>query len=667
MKEINLKINHVLHLLERLQKSDGSFATYVTGSNKETLSIFPTLCCANCLLEINDDVARKILRGIRRLILENQSDSLTWNYWRASIFKPCPDDLDDMSNAVTILLSDVRPRHTDPAWVELNETIKSYDKALRLTDCGYGGPFNTWILNRRERGYDWHDIDIVVNANILRSLNALGIEATGLTNFIGSCVEHGRYHSKYYENMITIIYHITRVYRGESIGLLLRKSEKHCGELIAGEPRDPLPLAHALSTLIRLNGRSDLTKSVLACLLSVESAWDKPFPFYIETISGGIPNRVGSPSITLSAVAEALSLYNRYLSKDKSSHSATYSCRDEELEKVANSHILSSACASSEIINQKISVAIQFVLQGKNIRRVLELPMRTGKEFVGLNPVDNEVLEICVAIGIAGWAAWTYSDAIRDNEPLNGLENKSGDDKDNESNQNDRLASFSILQSIMYELINRLQLPLNKLRRLYRLVASMEEANCGNGKSERLCEKRIENRVYGLRRTSAEKSMGAAIPLLALMMKTGASKKDIHSCQKFFFHFILVRQLSDDACDWREDLASGRETLVTRWILDEIPRNSLCGTDLEDTYETLNKNTSEKMKKIFDEKISLRTAREIIKQSHRAVYYARKITCFKNIDFLESLPQFYEKNAAEVICKHELRKVFENEFWRPRD
>ncbi len=658
MKELNLKINRVLRLLECLQKSDGSFAARVIGSDRETLSIFPTLCCANCLLAVNDEVARNILRKTRRLILANQSENLTWNYWRASTAKPCPNDLDDASNTMTVLLS---------SNLADTKTVKAYGEALYLTDGGYGGPFNTWILNRRERGRDWHDIDIVVNANILRSLNMLGVEANGLTSFIKSCVERERYHSKYYENIITIIYHITRAYQGKSISSLVRKSEKHCEELIAGESRDPLLLAHALSTLIRLNGRSDLMKSILACLLSVEFAWDKPFPFYTETISGGISNRVGSPAITLSAVAEALFLYNRHWSKEKSFHSATNSCKNEELEKIADSHILSSACASPEIINRKISVAIQCILRGKNIRRVLELPMRAGKELVGVEPIDGEVLDACVAIGIAGWAAWTCSDAIRDSEPLNELGNESNGGKDNASNRNDRLAVFSILQSITHELINRLQLPLNKLRHIYRLIASMEEANCGNGKSERPCEKRIENRVYGLRRTSAEKSMGAAIPLLALMMKSSANKKDIRNCQKFFFHFILARQLSDDACDWREDLAGGRETLMTRWILNEIPEDSSAWNESDENAKNVfNDDIPKELAKIFDEKVSLWTAREIIKQSCRAVYYARKITCFKDVEFLESLPQFYEKNAMEVIEKHDLKKIFESEFWRSK-
>ena len=266
-----------------------------------------------------------------------------------------------------------------------------------------------------------------------------------------------------------------------------------------------------------------------------------------------------------------------------------------------------------------------------NIGKILEFPLR-GAET--LSSSGHKETVVCTAIGIAGWAAWTAADRIRDGE--NALRGTSCGGNDFGSLGGD-LYVFSILRPIIDELIGKLSLSESHLRRLIGIMGKMEYANSTH------CS-------MGVREQSSWKSMGAAIPLLALMMKAGAPgakasemdslNKDISLCENYFYHLILARQLSDDALDWKEDaggIGNGKElktigangdTLVVKWLEDA-----------------------------FEERIKYQVAKEMLKTSRQAVKIARDISCFINTEFLEELPRYYEKMAERILKGKKLLKA----------
>jgi hypothetical protein len=213
--------------------------------------------------------------------------------------------------------------------------------------------------------------------------------------------------------------------------------------------------------------------------------------------------------------------------------------------------------------------------------------------------IAPEEIIICVAIGLAGWAAWTAADRIRDGE-----NNLSG--KNDGGNIHD-LYIFSILRPIIDELIDKLSLPDVHMNHIKRIIGTMEYANAGH------C-------VLNIREQSSSKSMGAAIPLLVLMMRVGASHKDISLCEDFFRYFILARQLSDDALDWKEDSGITNATLIVKLLED-----------------------------VFEEKVKYEVAAEILKRSRQAIEKARGISCFNDTGLLEELPRYYEKMADRIL------------------
>jgi geranylgeranyl pyrophosphate synthase len=103
-------------------------------------------------------------------------------------------------------------------------------------------------------------------------------------------------------------------------------------------------------------------------------------------------------------------------------------------------------------------------------------------------------------------------------------------------------------------------------------------------------------------------------------MRVGASHKDISLCEDFFRYFILARQLSDDAWDWKEDSGITNATLIVKLLED-----------------------------VFEEKVKYEVAAEILKRSRQAIEKARGISCFNDTGLLEELPRYYEKMADRIL------------------
>jgi len=47
---------------------------------------------------------------------------------------------------------------------------------------------------------------------------------------------------------------------------------------------------------------------------------------------------------------------------------------------------------------------------------------------------------------------------------------------------------------------------------------------------------------------------------------------EVQAIQAFFYHFLIARQLSDDAHDWKEDLRKGQINAVGAYLLHGIER-----------------------------------------------------------------------------------------------
>lgn len=241
------------------------------------------------------------------------------------------------------------------------------------------------------------------------------------------------------------------------------------------------------------------------------------------------------------------------------------------------------------------------------IRKILELPCLGGRSLGRRGALKERDIISCTAIGLAGWTAWTAIDRVRD-----------GENRSQEEDAAD-IYAFSALRPVIDDLVRGLSLPAACANRISRIIGTMEYANAPQ------C-------ALGARDRSSWKSMGAAMPLMALMMKAGASDADVGACEGFFHRFILARQLSDDALDWREDTGQSRSA------------KAIGGTPV-----------TELLGRYFDREGKYEIAMEIRTEARRAIQEACGIECFEDTRFLEGPASHYAEMAEAIIARRPAR------------
>lgn len=261
--------------------------------------------------------------------------------------------------------------------------------------------------------------------------------------------------------------------------------------------------------------------------------------------------------------------------------------------------VLDSPLISSGNLREIVVASLDRLIARPGIRNIIALPCLAGRFLRERYRILPRETRICMAIGLAGWAAWTAADDIRDGDC----------EKTGGKSAGIMLAEFSLLSQVMHALVDKLGLSAAGRRKIASIIGAMEEANCMEGSID-------------VRRRSVDKSLSVIIPVVALMMKAGASNADIAAFEDSFRHFILARQLSDDALDWKEDVANGERTAVIELI-----------------------------EEAFAKDLRSRIAGEIVRESQQALRGMARISCFTDLSFLEDLPAAY-KNMAERILRN---------------
>ena len=108
-----------------------------------------------------------------------------------------------------------------------------------------------------------------------------------------------------------------------------------------------------------------------------------------------------------------------------------------------------------------------------------------------------------------------------------------------------------------------------KIKDLYHSVMDeVDEANMREmGQSISLHNKKIQYRDLD---QIAQKSAGHSLGPLIIMMQLGFEPGNIEfdGLREFFKHYLIIRQLNDDAHDWENDVRQGQMTCVVSWLCD---------------------------------------------------------------------------------------------------
>src|SRR3989344_4127739 len=610
--------------LRRLQERDGTFVSYSSADRNGFIdatrcdSLFVTAIISGLIAELPHAFELPVIKSALLYALYCQrSINWTFNYWlrgyEQSKQMPYPDDWDDTACAIAALKL-LKPE------VITGKVLAQVIQALTACEVEPGGPYRTWLVsNTPDTDPAWLDVDLAVNANIGYMLSLFEVEVPGIIALVKDAIQNERYVSPYYPTPFPIMYFISRWYRGElreQLGehvLALRKKDGSWG--------NPLHTALAMLTLVQLDIEVPALDSAVAYLeRTCEKDHWRSYPFYIginphqrEQHKRGVREDgvwyAGSPALTTAFCAAALASVMRFGRESGGAQTIVAGVNSKfvnGLESQGDIIIadirerLTSRCA---VVSDDLRDAA-----GGCIKRFLDT--RTGRgaalapyEFYRALREPRTLLgdKILVQLGVAmvfGWVAYTIIDSFLDVE--------------GEARQVS-IGTFALraLYEIMYELMGSDK---QFVAWFYRVMDGIDGANMTEvGRWRRQADGAV--RKGGESTTIdfdllARRSLGHTVGPMALMCLQGYGMGGIEcrAVEQFFSHYLIARQLNDDAHDWEADLERGQYNAVSLMMLRDAPDRQTA-VDLRDYF--WHEAVVGVSKKIFKH---LKKAREVLRK-----------------------------------------------------
>lgn len=606
--------------LKKHQQKDGSFLNYSTRySNFKRLeshnSPFYTaliLSSLNMLKTTRDIDFMKSKASA--FLLSQKSKNWSFNYWvknsEEAKIMPYPDDLDVTFCALAALFQ------YDKKIVD-GKVLAKCVELLTLLEKKEGGPYRTWLVNDFADPI-WKDIDVAVNSNIAYFLSLIEVDLPNINEFIEKKFLAKSLKSPYYHTSIPVLYFISRFYKG-------KLKEKLINEIISLQTTSnwwgsPISTALAVSAIINLGGINKVnSKKIIHKLLSyqVNGAWGAA-AFVIEKNKLNEIIYAGSKCLTTAFCLEALEKYN------KASQSVTRSIYKKGSSTELQKNIVSAVQkrydkASSELgkLARKMLSEISKMDEKNNITL---LPL-IFKEALGKNgdKITDELLEIMGEANLYGWIAYTIYDDFLDGE-----------------GKSEMLPVANIALREMTGIFNMFSSKNKGFEIIFR--ALMDQIDNANTYEIEYCRNKSKPPNYEDLKVIADKSIGIALTPAAMLFSLGysAKSKEMKSVISFFNHYLVARQLNDDAHDWEEDLKSTHISPVVVMVINKsknLPKR--------------------KLQEIFWYKILPEVCEIIIMHINEAKKSIKQIKCIEKVEVLEKLTIPIENAVKEALTERE--------------
>ncbi len=143
---------------------------------------------------------------------------------------------------------------------------------------------------------------------------------------------------------------------------------------------------------------------------------------------------------------------------------------------------------------------------------------------------------------------------------------------------------------------------------------------------------------YGNLSRLADRSLGHALGPLAILFSLGFTSKssEIKNLMKFFKHFLIARQLNDDAHDWEKDLKMGHVNAVGSQILKKAKHKKL-------------KTEIDQLQKIFWYETVVDICQTVLKHTRLAQKALKEISIITNSSLLKKLLVSIEDSAQKAL------------------
>lgn len=503
----------LFHRLKETQFSNGSFEN----SPFQTALILIFLKQFSGTQSLNE-----VITPALNYLMTQSSLTYSWNYRdRHSYHAPLPDDLDDTALVLTALTLYQPDLVTDDHLIALTHTLISCEQSV-------GGPYSTWIVPATLRD-SWNDCDLVVNSNIYRLLKLHSIDLEPLHHYLAHSSTYSLFISKYYSDL-QILFFLSCSSAIENTTPLLEQLELLRPTLITS-----LDLALFSTTYLQLGGRPHEISSEIHLLKKIHPDTVTADPFCVEEKDGTTITYSGSSSLTLAAIIQAITLYEYHAHP----HPQVSDSRDRRrIHKIRNKTL-----ACFDRMHPEIKTVFQELLYRfehyPTAREIFILPWLW---YQSLNPHyrtphHRQQIELLCVAQVFGWIGYSLIDHCIDTQnhsehiPLAQLCLRELDHIIfTHSPQTTIRSCKNILRTIDQALYQETSTSHRNLQSLILPIDQLGSYQQALGQSYR--------KSYG-------HALGACIITHTF------------DTELFFKHYLIARQLNDDAHDWLEDLEHG--------------------------------------------------------------------------------------------------------------
>lgn len=637
MKNIEKTINNGIRFLAKSQARDGSFPS-LTSSNPRSFngaskcqSVFSSALILSCLNALKDfPETNSIKRKTADFLLSQKSEHWTFNYWaresKQAKTMPYPDDLDDTSCALSALYE------YNPDLID-GEVLAKAVNVLTALEEKEGGPYRTWLVPP-DAPQVWKDIDLAVNNNVAYFLSQHDVVLSGIIKLTESAIRDKEYSSPYYPNKYPIIYFISRWYKGKLRNTIIAQLFE---ELNKPTKRiNPLDTALTVSALLNFDVPHEKVEKGINYLLKMirrpaSNHYWKPYLFYtginpIHQLHSGQASKkkkyyAGSSTLTTAFCLEALNKFKvesqKFQPKDGPPLAGKVNDSEIKSEEKIYKTVIKKArqrfLSLDTDLRKQVLKILSKTLKGDKDKQIILLPYFFKNSLtpkLNLTVKDDFVVELGLA-NLYGWMAYTIYDDFLDEE---------GDPK-----------LLSVANLCLRELTiifnNLLSREISFTKFANKVLDTIDSANAWEVLNTRCLTNKIPN--YGNLSKLEEKSLGHALGPLAILFSLGykENSREVKALLSFFKHYIIARQLNDDAHDWEEDLKKGHINAVGAQILKKA----------QSSKSKTKKLDIEKLQYVFWHYTIVDVGSDIIHHIKLAKNDLKKISIIKNTSLLNKL------------------------------
>lgn len=538
----------LIDLIGTSQNADGSFG-HLSSSHPDFLdtktytSPFFTALILECLVDVTHPKTQTIKQKAANFLRTQISASSSVNYWvRESVemqMQPYPDDLDD-----TMLTLSALQRYD--ARLLSTEQILASITLLTTLEVAPGGPYRTWMTGTNDAR--WRDVDIAVNANVAYFLSLLKIENKTLRRYIRQVVGRADLVSPYYPTSWPILFYISRSVTGGTRSHILDLALLH-------RPTTLLDTSLLVLTLINVKTPLKTLEPFIAGLQNVTDDTLLSAPFCFDPAINNVPYFAGSTAVTAAFCLAALTRYQEYekkLIKKRVRHATEQRIL----------RLVRKEC--SRIIGQPDSRLFKELSQlhrDYQSHRILLTTHDFERALRQTPPLSEDAADQLGMANLFGWYAYSIFDDIMD---------------DNQSHEKLPLAlrardacleKYHRVFDLDSDYLDYIAQTLTKTHEA--LVFEVEHLrfsyNTGGELSIHL-EELFPFHVL------AERAYGHVLGPLGLFNSLFSDIRDplFQELETFYRHFLITRQMLDDAHDWKDDFIKGQLNSVSYEMLREL-------------------------------------------------------------------------------------------------